>query len=707
MSTKILFVGEHPLGHTGNSGMLNSIINDLDTDQYDFSIFAIETQRIANNIPIPKNISIHLATETAQDGSQDIWGPNKLLNILRTSQADLVVMVGLDIWRYSSIFNSIADLRDNIGFKWVWIFPYDLDYIRKDWVDIIKNIDFPCVYSKYGYNLLKPHVKQLEYFRPPPPYHEILHREVYEKRKNIRKRIFSGVNEDATIFGFIGNNQFRKDPQRVIKGFALAVKKNPDAVLYLHTEMNTGVFNLIQYCKDVGLKQNQVLSKKTGVILTPEYMVEIYNAIDCLVLCSFQEGLSWTVLEALKCGTPVIGSEGTAHDELLKDVGIIVPRTETAYLPLNTGEGKLTWMETKACSPNNIARAMDFFCKSKIEYKKELSEKSIKRGKEWISGVNDINEFLAKTKDAKLEVTQKNEILFIQHSAAGDLLMTTRCYKGLKERHSGIPLNVMTLPNYADILINNPYVKDIYTWDNSLLNRAKRDFRYVYNPHGDRIAPGHWGRNCNSLLSDFYWKILGIEPSDFYIQRLKPSYEIAGMVEDNTKPIAVIQTSGGDSLFRTYKYMSDVCCGLRDKGYYTIQIGGAKDYPGGADLNLAGKLNYRESAWVMERAKIAVTIDSFLSHLAGALGVSQVCLFGSGNAIVTRPNQQGNVLICRSPDYVHSCIGLGPCSAMLRDCPLKCTGAHDPKDILSDIDEIEGIVLKSVTEPIVIMKHGS
>src|SRR3990170_2210459 len=35
---------------------------------------------------------------------------------------------------------------------------------------------------------------------------------------------------------------------------------------------------------------------------------------------------------------------------------------------------------------------------------------------------------------------------------------------------------------------------------------------------------------------------------------------------------------------------------------------------------------FRESAWVVSKAAIAVTVDSFISHLCGALGVSQVCL---------------------------------------------------------------------------------
>ena len=134
--------------------------------------------------------------------------------------------------------------------------------------------------------------------------------------------------------------------------------------------------------------------------------------------------------------------------------------------------------------------------------------------------------------------------------------------------------------------------------------------------------------------------------------------------------------------------MGDVARGLKGT-YITIQLGGDMDYPAEADIDLRGVLNFRETAWVMSKATIAVTVDSFISHLAGALGVSQICLFGSGNHNVVRPNQLKGVLFCMTPDYVMDCPGLGPCSASVRDCALPCTGLHSPTDILSNIARLE------------------
>ena len=134
--------------------------------------------------------------------------------------------------------------------------------------------------------------------------------------------------------------------------------------------------------------------------------------------------------------------------------------------------------------------------------------------------------------------------------------------------------------------------------------------------------------------------------------------------------------------------MDDVCKAFRGQ-YFTIQVGSQNDYSAFADLDLRGKLSFRETAWIVSKARIAVTVDSFISHLCGALGVSQVCLFGSGNANVVQPLQVNGTLIKMEPDYIRQCKGLGPCSAGVRDCPTKCTGVHDPRQILKNLSQIE------------------
>lgn len=686
---KVLLVGEHPHGISGNSHMLKEIIEQIDTDKYQFAVFA------CTSIGYPV-LSEYMILEGGGNPN-DEYGGIQLVNFLDNNKFDIVCFVGLDIWRYTKIYPHLIALKNKDHFIWISIFPYDAINIREDWLPLFTPIDFPCVYSEYGYNLLKDRIPSLTYFRPPFKNHLSKFTPFSpEKRRDIRQKLYQKHGlDDNFIFGFFGNNQIRKDPLRVIKAFFEVKKEFPNCSLYLHTNLNQGVYNIEQHIRDCGGKLGDILIKKQNINYTVESMVEVYNSVDCYVLPSLQEGLSITMLEAMSCGIPVIASYTTAHKELIwGGVGIGVPMTELAYLPVLMSNGSPTFVESRACEYSFLVNAMKSVVNKRDN--NDLIDFGLKKVKQWASKVSNINDVLGKEiKYAPVKGKDKiNKILFAQHSSAGDVFMTTRCLKDIKKRHKDPPLVYMTQKKYQNIVEGNPYIDEIIDWDDSAL----KDYKVVYNPHGDRILPGHWGRNSNSILSDFYWKVLMIDkPDDFYIGKKKPSSGIGKFIEELNTPICILHTTGGDPSYRTYKYMKDVHTGLIDD-YFTIQVGSKNDYPAGAGLDLRGKLSFQETAWVVSKAKVAVTVDSFVSHLCGALGVSQVCLFGSGNHNVVKPLQVKGSLICKTVNFVSRCKGLGPCSAGVRDCPIHCTGIHSPDSILKDIKYIEDKQFSSFEE---------
>ena len=675
---KVLFVGEHPNGLTGNSHMLNAIIQQIDREKHDFSIFATTY----TGSPV---IADYPLFEGGAD-PRDEFGVVQLVTFLDRNHFDILCFVGLDAWRYARVFPQLQELQKIHKFVIASIFPFDHHEVTSDFLDSISIVNIPCVYSEYGYGMLKDHVEGVYYFRPPLFEADKFVMCPREERNKIRRNLFKDiVNEDTVIFGFFGHNQFRKDPLRIIKAFFEVKKQHQNIALYLHTEMS-GVFNLEQYIRRCGGKYGDVLIKKQKHAYSTNAQVEAYNACDCLVNASLQEGLSWTILEAQLCGLSIIAANNTAQKELLTEgAGIGVPPVDISYLPILTARGEATFIESKACDFSVLVYAMKSVIDKRV--RENLAKRGNAKAKKWLEAVTDINLLLERaylySKPVK-HIERIDSVLFAQHSAAGDVFMTTRCFEDIKKRHPELPFVYMTQKKYQDIIIGNPFIDEIIDWS----DKALQEYRIVYNPHGERILPGHWGRNSNSLLSDFYWKVLMInKPGDFFIEKKRPLEDVAQLIESSEYPICVLHTTGGDAEFRTYKYMGDVAEGL--PYYTTIQLGGKDDYPAGADIDLRGKLSYRETAWVVERAKIAVTVDSFMSHLCGALGVSQVCLFGSGNYFVVKPNQLSGKLVCLTPDYCRYCKGLGPCSASVRDCPVKCTGLHDPKTILEKIKEIE------------------
>jgi len=711
---KVLLVGEHPLGTTGNCGMMATILTDIDQSKFDVSCAVVGFPNNTSSI-LFKHFNVPIIPISREN---DFWGGGPITDIVNRGKLDILCFVGIDLWRYATMFDHIRMQRDARGFKWGAIFPYDFISVRDDFVEMANVLDFPCVYSQYGFDMLHSHVPNLRYFRPRLHFEEIWKPKTKEEIEKIRRYLFYGtdISIESFMIGFVGINQYRKDPQKTIKAFSYFSRKHENSIFYMHTEKTYGVYNIAQFAIDCGLETGKLLTKPDNVKYPVHQMPDVFNCFDLYSNCSIQEGLSWTVIESMLCGTPAVISDSTAHKELIVDKNLMVKCQTPCYLPIQTPQGQ-NWIDAFCCQPEDISRSFEWYYNLSEKDKEEIKQLSLKKGNEWIEGCHDPNALFREIIVKKKTVVRKEvkeAVLFAQHSAAGDVFMTTRCFKGLKERHPDIPFHYMTQEKYHGIIRNNPFIDKIIAWDPQIINQKL--YKYIYNPHGDTILPGHWGRNCNSILSDFYWKILRVEPSDFYIEQIPPSIE--NLIKAETKlynslnewieafeayPVAVVHTTGGDPHFRTYKYMHEVSEHLRNMGFHVIQLGGKNDYTAKADTDFRGILSYGESAWIMSRARIAITVDSFMSHLAGALGIDQVCLFGSGNYVVVRPWQkEGSRLICMVPDYVYDCKGLGPCSASVKDCAVPCTGRHDPKDINKAVDQL---LLSGAKDEVTIMRE--
>jgi len=266
-------------------------------------------------------------------------------------------------------------------------------------------------------------------------------------------------------------------------------------------------------------------------------------------------------------------------------------------------------------------------------------------------------------------------ILFAQHSSAGDVLMTTRCLNGVKEKHPGKRLVYMTQKQFQDIVTGNPYVDEIIDWNNDTL----REYEILYNPHGQRILPGGFN-NLDTKLSDMYPYFCKVEPDEFFIQEVTPTDAKIPIgyrsLFDSLEGFIVVHTAGGH-IYRQYKHMD---MAVKNIGLPVVQIGGRADPAcNEAALDLRGKLTWRESAWVMKRAKAAVVIDSFPAHLAGALGTPVVVLFGPAPARVVGPVGKGPI-ICLEPDKLAVCPSLTNCHGSGK-CQSPCINSINPMAI--------------------------
>lgn len=97
---------------------------------------------------------------------------------------------------------------------------------------------------------------------------------------------------------------------------------HPDAVLYVHTEMN-GIFggeHLPTIAGMVGLDSSKIVYAPyyhlVNGMLPPDYLNSIYNVSDVLINTSYGEGFGIPVVEAQMAGCPVIVPGFSATDEL-------------------------------------------------------------------------------------------------------------------------------------------------------------------------------------------------------------------------------------------------------------------------------------------------------------------------------------------------------------------------------------------------------
>lgn len=141
----------------------------------------------------------------------------------------------------------------------------------------------------------------------------------------VRWRMNRQVPEKLFLIGKVGvnNEDDRKAFVTTMLAFTEFARKHNDVGLYLHTEAQAKKSpNLAYMAMQLGL----VNDSRTKVIFCDEYlratdsydqnyMSGVYNGIDVLDMTSKGEGFGCCTIDALACGTPVIGARNSATTE--------------------------------------------------------------------------------------------------------------------------------------------------------------------------------------------------------------------------------------------------------------------------------------------------------------------------------------------------------------------------------------------------------
>ena len=201
----------------------------------------------------------------------------------------------------------VQELRKQVAqgrppFRVVQYIPVDGLTLKPEWVAWIPElVDYPVAYMHWSAAALIDMVPALaptlrviyhgsnpETFYPVPP----------ETRREFRRCVMQ-VQDDQPLILWVNRNQPRKDPARALQIFAHVYRQHPQAVFYMHCNMQDGMgFNLESLRQQLRLPAGVVrfpANFSEGVGVTLEQLNLIYNAGDVGLTTARGEGFGLCV----------------------------------------------------------------------------------------------------------------------------------------------------------------------------------------------------------------------------------------------------------------------------------------------------------------------------------------------------------------------------------------------------------------------------
>ncbi|MHC1591790.1 MAG: glycosyltransferase [Candidatus Helarchaeales archaeon] len=218
---------------------------------------------------------------------------------------------------------------------WIAYFPVDTHDFKKEWIDILRESEFPTTYSKFGHDLLLDKFKldthmiyhgiDTDFWRPlvPDP----------ADRTPIKKRFMmeSATGEkislaDKFIVGMIGRLNPRKMLHRWLAIFAEFARDKDDVIAYWHCDPQDpmaaegfGVLNNWLEALRIEDKFCHTRGYKWWKPMPINLLLIISNLFDVHLYPTGGEGFGLTIAQTMACGVPNMVTDYTTGPEFLQD----------------------------------------------------------------------------------------------------------------------------------------------------------------------------------------------------------------------------------------------------------------------------------------------------------------------------------------------------------------------------------------------------
>jgi heptosyltransferase-2 len=324
-------------------------------------------------------------------------------------------------------------------------------------------------------------------------------------------------------------------------------------------------------------------------------------------------------------------------------------------------------------------------------------------------------------------------ILLVRFSSIGDVLLTTPLVRSLRARHPDARLVFVTKRAMAPLMANNPYLSDLVTLEpgeplRSLVRRlVALDPTHGLDLHGSLRSTAlrllvrcPWRGYSKRKLAravlvstkiDLYGRgvpvaeryfeaATGLDvrpdgaPPEFFLGTEAREHAQHWLAEQGVgeAPFAVLAPGAAHftkrwPLARWRAAAED----LRERGYTVVTVGGPADRALGEALgpvaaNAAGACSLQETGALLARARVAITGDTGVMHMATGVGTPVVALFGpTVRQFGFSPYRGASVVLERALDC-------RPCSVMGGPrCPMghhRCLVDIAPEDVASAVERL-------------------
>lgn len=232
-----------------------------------------------------------------------------------------------------------------------------------------------------------------------------------------------------------------------------------------------------------------------------------------------------------------------------------------------------------------------------------------------------------------VEDWNKKKILAIRHGAFGDLLFLTPIFSEIKNRWSDAEISICCAKKYSEAVVNNPDISAVINYPIKLSEAKNFDaiINFVYSDE-------HEKKNNKTHIIDLFAELAGLTITNKKLKLPIPDYEINKMF---VKYIRTKRTRIGIQVFasnniRSYPFFlfEKLIDKLWEKGYEIFLFGSQNQIPLSSKDRLINFTEFNpspsfiESASIMKTCDLFIAPDSSLCHVAGALEIPTIALFG-------------------------------------------------------------------------------